>query len=238
MNNKLLNPFDLFGLNLNSSISELKKSFYNLSLICHPDKGGNSEEMIVLLNAYNYLKKQLENNTNKSYEDLEKEFKNFCDQQEKNKPPNFSEIYLETNDWINDFNKQFENKKNDFLDNDNDNYNPYENDLFKNLGYGHLMENSNLNYENYNDKIIEESQNEIKNNFKMEIIEYKEPLSFNDIGHNQYPLDKKDKIEDFSTNKLKDYFKAYCNINFQNNFENFDVNERYNKELELRNLNR
>ena len=33
----LLNPYDLLGVNTNSSTNELKKKqYYNLALVCHP----------------------------------------------------------------------------------------------------------------------------------------------------------------------------------------------------------
>ena len=42
----LINPYDLLGFDSkqpNISMIELKKQYFMLSLICHPDKGGNNE---------------------------------------------------------------------------------------------------------------------------------------------------------------------------------------------------
>ena len=104
----LLNPYTLLGLTPNSTLLEAKKSYYNFALMCHPDKGGSSDDMIVITKAYNYIKKQLtlvDSKKDITYEGLEEEFEEFCREQE-SKPPPFSQIYEETNDWIKEFNKE------------------------------------------------------------------------------------------------------------------------------------
>ena len=108
MENKLIDPYGLLGVDSRASLSELKKNYYNLALICHPDKGGNDKDMNVLSLAYNYIKEHFENVKETTYEKLEDEFADFCKGQETLKPPTFGQIYEETNDWINDFNKKFE----------------------------------------------------------------------------------------------------------------------------------
>ena len=77
----LLNPYELLGVSPTSTINTLKKKYYTLALICHPDKGGNKDDMIIIKNAYEYIKPQLENNTDTTYEQLEEEFQKFCDEQ-------------------------------------------------------------------------------------------------------------------------------------------------------------
>ena len=52
-----INPYDLLNISTNSSLKELKKNYYQLSLYCHPDKGGSPEDMICIKNAYEYLAK-------------------------------------------------------------------------------------------------------------------------------------------------------------------------------------
>ena len=84
----LINPYDLLGFdskNPNITMKALKSSYYTLSLICHPDKGGNKEDMIILEQSYQYIKKQLENASEhqKTIEQLEEEFKTFIENQEK-----------------------------------------------------------------------------------------------------------------------------------------------------------
>ena len=214
----LINPYNLLGVTIKSNLNELKKSYYNLSLICHPDKGGSKDDMIILSKAYSYVKKQLSNiNTEKTYEDLEKEFEDFCKDQE-NKPPTFAKIYEETNDLIKEFNKEFNNIKD---------FNPF------NDGYGNLMEKSEINETK---KYIDKENKDVKNQFN-KIIEYEEPQSLpND--HTFYPLNK-EKIEDFSlkTNnfEMTDYIKAFSKQNkIDITIEKNNLEKKYIEELQKR----
>ena len=119
-----INPFDLLNVNSKSSIKDLKKNYYQLSLYCHPDKGGSKDDMIIIQNAYEYVKLQLENSTEQTYEQLEQEFQEFCKIQEK-EPPKFCKIFSETHDeWSNVFNTSYSEQK-------------YSNLFDK--GYGNLM---------------------------------------------------------------------------------------------------
>ena len=68
-----LDPFGLFGVTLESSLKELKESYYALALLCHPDKGGSKEEINMVIKSYNFVKEQLEYKTTKTYEELEQE---------------------------------------------------------------------------------------------------------------------------------------------------------------------
>lgn len=148
MENKLIDPYGLLGVDSRSSLSELKKNYYNLALLCHPDKGGNDKDMNVVSLAYNYIKDHLENVKETTYEKLEEEFADFCKGQEILKPPTFGQIYEETNDWINEFNKKFEEGLNtsgdmrQFIGGEDDIYsNPYlkENNPLSG-GYGEYMD--------------------------------------------------------------------------------------------------
>lgn len=148
MENKLIDPYGLLGVDSRSSLGELKKNYYNLALLCHPDKGGNDKDMNVVSLAYNYIKDHLENVKETTYEKLEEEFADFCKGQEILKPPTFGQIYEETNDWINEFNKKFEDGLNtsgdmrQFIGGEDDIYdNPYlkENNPLSG-GYGEYME--------------------------------------------------------------------------------------------------
>ena len=73
-----INPYDLLGVTINSSLKEIKKAYYNLALLCHPDKGGSNNDMIMIHNAYLYVKKQIEFSLNKEkLENIEDDFKNY-----------------------------------------------------------------------------------------------------------------------------------------------------------------
>lgn len=201
LEDKLINPYDLLGLNIDSSIRELKKQYYNMALLCHPDRGGNNNDMNVVCLAYNYIKKQLENVKEDTYEELEDAFENFCKEQESKDTPKFGSIYEETNDWIVGFNKEFDKKINS---EDNEIVNPYDINPFEN-GYGDIMDDEHTVTEKYSADLIGET----KNNFIRDIVEYKEPEALpNTITH--YPLDKKN-IQDYSdyNKKMSDYKLAF-----------------------------
>ena len=216
MNNQtLINPFELLGITVNNTLNELKRSYYNMALICHPDKGGSTHDMIMLHKAYNYCKEQLQSQESKqtTYQQLELEFATFCQNQEAQQP-SFSSIYEETCDWIKDFNETF-NKLN--IDNTTQNqntnedntmmYNPFES------GYGELMD---ISEDSSHDTLLE--YKEVEENppnqvFNREIVEYKEPQFLPDTI-NHFPLNS-NKIEDFSgrtsNNQLimTDYYKSF-----------------------------
>tara|TARA_Y100001970_G_C14256871_1_gene876217 strand:- start:675 stop:1358 length:684 start_codon:yes stop_codon:yes gene_type:complete len=197
----LLNPYRLLGVSINSTMKELRKSYYNLSLLCHPDKGGNASDMDTVHKAYLYIKKQLANNDKCiTYEEAEQQFETFCKKQ-KEQPPPFSKIYEEANDFIRDFNREFEKVH-------NATHNPF------NEGYGHLMEQSELldcNYSDICDNYIESLTIPIKHTFSQEITIYTEPMSLPNTYGSHYNFDIK-KINDFSDHsniQCTDYIKAF-----------------------------
>ena len=212
MNSKLINPYNLLGINSNSSISELKKNYYNLSLLTHPDKGGSNDDFQIVHLAYNYIKEQLINRNEKetTYEELEEEFGDFIKKQEETKPSCFYDIFKETNDWLNEFNKKFEEQC--YL-NSEENINIDNNNPF-NKGYGSLMDESNIS-EDYSE--IEELKP--NNIFETQIIEYQEPEYLPNTIIN-FPLDKKE-INDFTelsgAIKMSDYKKSYDNSSIEMN---------------------
>ena len=187
---KLINPYSLLGVSHTCNISELKKNYYNMSLLTHPDKGGSQQDFEIVFKAYNYIKKQIENIRQTCYEELEEEFQQFCMEQKEQKKPCFYEVYEETNDWLNEFNRQFEIQESKELGKVN---NPLE------KGYGEYLDESEIKLDYELETRIESNQN----CFTQELIEYEEPNFLPDyITH--FPLDGKD-ISDFSnlSDKLK-----------------------------------
>ena len=234
----LINPYKLLGVTTNSTISELKKAYYQLALLCHPDKGGNNDDMRVVHQSYKYIKRQMENaNYTKSYEDLEQEFQQFCKEQEEVKPPTFMSIFEETNDFVREFNKRFEEtiSSDDITD-------PFQD------GYGNLMEesvapesfqtNSNLNYTN-NDTELEKP---VANEFSRQIMTYEEPKYLPNTYGNFFRFDTK-KIEDFSELQgqvpMTDYRLAFSPPEKVDELdvENADVNKLYEERLKQYQVN-
>ena len=95
-----INPYNLLGVTTDSTISELKKNYYNLALICHPDRGGNKEDMQQLYSCYKYILEQLSGIRNDSYEDAEVDLKSFYQQQKEEPLPTFYNIHLECQEWL------------------------------------------------------------------------------------------------------------------------------------------
>lgn len=99
----MINPYEFLGLKVNSSLNDLRKAYYNMSLVCHPDKGGSPEAMVTLHTAYKYIKEHLDNvqeqpDSNKTYEELQKEFDDYIKEQDSMKPPTFLNVVAESLD--------------------------------------------------------------------------------------------------------------------------------------------
>lgn len=201
----LINPYELLGVTINSSLNEVRKAYYNLALYCHPDKGGIVTDMIVVCKAYKYVKEQIKLNVSEekmNMEVLEKEFSEFCKSQEM-KSPTFGEIYKETNteNFLAKFNEKFitEEKKEDIS---------YIDPFIEN-GYGQYMENQEKETEYKVNECI--SRDPIKHEFKNELIIYKEPCN-TPTSFTHQPLNVK-KIDDYSHKcgglQMFDYMKSY-----------------------------
>ena len=230
----LINPYELLGVTINSTLKEVKKAYYNMSLLCHPDKGGSDKDMIVVHNSYLYIKKQLENCTNKpTLENIEDDFKNYFKNNYR-KPPLFYEIWLDSDQgkFIREFNKEFDKKS--LLSNNkilNKNI-IFDTDKY-NKGYGYLMEKTDFNsilyddfykiiickfklHKNIKKKILRYLIN-LKNKFvSKDIIIHKNPEKLNE-NNNYFSLIENEEIKDFSLKlgklEMTDYYKAYSNIN-------------------------
>lgn len=193
MSASLINPYELLGLKTNSNVSQLKKNYYHLSLLTHPDKGGSQDDFHTVHLAYQYIKEQLENIKDDTYEDLEEQFSDFCEAQKLIPKPTFYEVSLEANDWLNEFNTKFnESLKSEIEELSN----PFSD------GYGSLMDPSEISLDslpldlNTEMEFPTEKDFEEHRGFEGEIVEYKEPeLLPNFVKF--LPLDKK-QIDDFS----------------------------------------
>ena len=194
----IINPYELFGVTINTSISELKKIYYDLASLCHPDKGGNKNDMIIIKQAYEYIKKQLSNSENRlSLEEIQHDFDKYRNSQ-KIKLETFYDIHSKIHHGY-CFNDIFEKRKKDLC-------NPFES------GYGHYMETSTIKTDKYNiDATIHKP---IKISFCKNLIKWNEPV-FYPVGYGgNYQFGVKN-IDDFSHTvnnlHLTDYMKAYDN---------------------------
>ena len=137
----MINPYHLLGVTIDSSEKEIRQSYYSLALLCHPDRGGNTEEMKTLHRCYSYIIAQIKDRTEnptQAYLDQEKEFEEFCERQ-KEAPPPFEQIYQENNVFIQEFNRRWnENVQNDTQTQKDES----SETLFDTGGYGEYMEAS------------------------------------------------------------------------------------------------
>ena len=118
--------YELFGLDKETVTSkEAKKAYYNLSLLVHPDRNScpdrkiGCQEMDTVIKAYRRIMKDIlsrnENKIVKECKDLtklqEEELK-VLDEETK-EMPSFMDIYIETHDDIQKFNKAWEKRSNE-----------------------------------------------------------------------------------------------------------------------------
>lgn len=205
-NQSLINPYMLFHLTSRSTLEQLRKAYYKMALLCHPDKGGSEDDMITIHHAYVYIKEQLENcKEEKEYEKMEDDFNDFCKKQT-DKPPPFRDIWELSDDkkFHDKFNQQFM-KKHHAVQTAEEDFNPFKD------GYGSLMDQSEYHGDhkksktNYNDVVKGTPQTE----FKQDMIIYEEPNALPDTYGKYQNLNIK-KVEDYSDGMMSDYLKSYC----------------------------
>jgi curved DNA-binding protein CbpA len=238
MNN--INPFNLLGVAIESSHKEVRRAYYKLSLLCHPDKGGSKDDMIMLHNAYNYVMEQIEfSEKADTLENIEEDFKNFFEKNKTEVPP-FYELWKrsEEAEFLREFNKNFEENKNNEMENNLLNSNV--SGVFS-VGYGEFMEErKGEQKEDQKEDEDEDLMRPLNNKFEEELVVYKEPVNLpNDYG--VYERFDVEKIDDYSdkTKELNmfDYKKAHSERRDQEiNKEKTecDVNEAYEKLIKER----
>ena len=152
-----INPYELLGVNVNSTLQELKRNYYDLATLIHPDRSGTdtTHEMIVLKNSYEFVKKELlQTNHILTFEELQDNFKNFCKVQEET-IPEFREIHDDRFDF---FNTRFDELKDHNSTTDG--------------GYGDMMEESEYRNES-KIRYEEKAESPIVTHEFNNIVEYK-----------------------------------------------------------------
>ena len=225
----MIDPYSLLGVNIDSSEKKIRQSYYQLALLCHPDRGGNNEEMKTLHQAYSYIMKEVsyrqKNPTTKAYLYSETEFETFCNQQ-KQKPPPFEAIYQENNVFIQTFNKKWEAAHKEIDTKDPSLSTSLSN--FNDKGYGDDMEQSEYAFSLSppsssgppSTSSLESSYTEsearvpVKKNFSKQLIAYEDPQSLPEYYGSYQRLDKEAKTDNFSHKTqrgtaLTDYAQAF-----------------------------
>ena len=206
--------YKLLSINEKSDNKEIKKSFYKLSLINHPDKGGNEESFKKINMAYEILKDE---DLKRKYDSLRNEF---VINMNKKLKMSTSHSFKSTN--YNEKPNYKPNEKNNYSNNTN-----YYKNRDKNF-------NEKFYKKNNTDK---EFKDENKHDFNWE-------SNFEDVKNEnnyQYYYDDFNKSENFyNKNSEKDYFKKsfyeyynkyikYTNFSFRNRKNEFNQKENLNK---------
>lgn len=113
----MINPYELLGVNYDTPLNDVRKAYYNLALVLHPDKGGSKEEMLILKNCYDWIKQKLEIVEQKNLTSVENDFDEFIKTQNNNKPPKLSSIIADIIDLNYDtfFEKIYKNRNSDSI---------------------------------------------------------------------------------------------------------------------------
>jgi hypothetical protein len=98
----VMDVYEMLCIKPTSTIQEVRKAYKTMALYCHPDKGGNPNDMRILQSSYEWICKQLSQvqlEADKgTYEEREAEFKEFLKAQESVPLPSFYSIDIETLD--------------------------------------------------------------------------------------------------------------------------------------------
>lgn len=189
----IINPYELLGVSTQSSLSDVKKAYYELALIMHPDKGGREEDMIILQHAYSFVVYELsQSKTIETYESLQTAFEQFCKVQEES-VPQFQDIYAEAFD-LPKFNDYFNAIS--ITDSTNVWKGSYEH------GYGDLMEQSG-EYE------TTPYITPLQHSFSNTLIEYASPQEVLGGFPALYDYSMSNAIDDFTCNDMYDYQQTF-----------------------------
>lgn len=102
-----INPYDLLGVTVATPLDDIKKAYYQMALLVHPDKGGSHEDMMTVHCAYKFILHEVQSiQLDVTVEKLEQEFQNFCKLQT-DAVPIFQDIYAEAFD-LPKFNQYFD----------------------------------------------------------------------------------------------------------------------------------
>lgn len=204
MSKSLINPFQLFGLDVHNHINlkTVKKTYHQLSLLTHPDKGGNRDDFLIIHQAYKYVLEQVEQSKEMVEMDkLEEDFGNFCLENPIEKLPTLLDIREGTAVFNKKFNEKWEEQSAPQVDNEIFS-------VFQNGGYGNLMDCSEIIPEEA--ELKDDKDIELTNKFTKDMIIYTEPNALpEDYGNYQrFDVTEVDNYSNLPQN-LYDYKETY-----------------------------
>lgn len=152
----VLHPYELLGVSVNATVQEVRKRYYALACLCHPDRGGTNDQMRVLHNAYQYVVRQVALNRTVTFEEMARDFEEFCATQQAEVPP-FYDVHAEAFN-LPKFNEVFEAARTGDQRVDG---------AFEEGGYETCPSEATLEYRPTESRIVE--------GFQTELVVYKEP---------------------------------------------------------------
>ena len=192
-------PYQVLNISNNANIDTIKKSYRKLSLIAHPDKGGDPDVFRILTQAYCYLMKKHQKNVyrERTIEDFQQEKEEFMDSQR-----GMRNTQMEETDFkLDKFNNVFEEHRlsdinddgyGDMMNKEDRQHEPMKYDIEKNKVFG----------EKFNKKVFNDVFTELKKKENSgEIVVYREPeavvsgkLTYQELGQG--------KINDFGNKNI------------------------------------
>ena len=201
-----IDPYKLLGVTVKHKREDVRGAFKSLSLLCHPDKGGRREDMEVLYVAYRYILDQIEfGEHGRTMEEEELKFKDFLESQNSQKSEIPSLYEIMTDEKNKDFNEMFEQRR--------------EADDEYGMCY----------HSNYEEKIKLEP-----GVFTREIIEYKEPKTYQEMNFKPVYDFTMHPVQDFSGGGCVDYVLAFSPPEELKVLEEKNVEEEFEKLKKLR----
>jgi len=203
----LINPFLLLGLDVHDNkinLKKVKKTYHQLSLLTHPDKGGSATDFMIIHQAYNYVLEQVEQSKDMVEMDiLEEDFKNFCLEHKIEKIPSLLDIRDETALFNKKFNEEWEEQKID-----GEIINPFD----MSNGYGDLMEDSSIIPEEVEQK--DDKDIKLTNKFTSDVMIYEEPKALPDNygSFQRYDIEEVDNFGNLPQ-QMYDYKETHTEYN-------------------------
>jgi hypothetical protein len=93
----MFDPYEFFGLSpTTATLTELKTAYYQMALLCHPDKGGDPQTMAKVTLAYQWIRQSLE-----TVNDQQTRFEDVYKKEDLTQPtiPSFTDVLAETFDY-------------------------------------------------------------------------------------------------------------------------------------------
>lgn len=230
-----LNPYELLGVTPTSSLKDIKTAYHTISLLCHPDKGGDARDMKAVHAAYKFVRDHL-HETDKTIQDFVNEFSEFC---------NIDQIDSDTITWANIYKEcwdiSIDQTQTEF------DHNAFENNTTESAVVNNLFLPC-ANLEGYGKYMSDdlEGHSELEFNDEKSIVHYSEPLNIDYLknrynNNNEYLVNLLDDYGGYAS--MFDYRKAFCKYNTIPEHERFKDSVKhstmsmYEQECALRGLN-